>query len=213
MSAGIVSIIYEEPEWRQTKQCIKRLNLPTIYVDRNGVGSLSKAYNRGFNALVEEYPDLKYVWMLSNVVFQSDVLDKILPYMEVYDCIHPSFNSDHPQIRPQFFDGVKEVPFVEFTAPLVRVETFKKLPLDEEMPYWGQDLDWGYRVRQSGGKVGVHHGTQVQHEYIRHKVRRKPLRVTRERRRLRKETDESTTQRLIELYGENWGRVLGSEIH
>jgi hypothetical protein len=213
MSVGVVSIIYEEPEWKQTKKCIQRLNLPVVYVDRNGVGSLSKAFNRGFDKLLELHPDLKYVWMISNVVFNQDVLSKIIPYMEEYDCIHPSFNSDHMHIRPQFYSGVKPVPFVEFTAPVVKVETFKKFPLDEELPYWGQDLSWGYEVRQAGGKIGVHYGTQVRHEYIRHKVRRKPLPVTKTRQRLRKETNHSTRERLRTLYGDNWGQVLESGIH
>lgn len=210
---GIVSIIYKEPEWIQTKRCIQRLNLPTVYVDRNGVGSMAKAYNRGFNKLIELYPDLKYVWFISNVRFNPYALKQLEESMSGFDCIHPSFNSDHVYAQPAFHTGVKEVPFVEFTAPLVRVSTFKKFPLDELMPYWGHDLDWGYRVRQAGGKVGVHHGVVIQHEYIRFKVRSKPHPITKERLRLRKSTDGLTRKRLTELYGENWGKVLESKIH
>lgn len=209
---GIISIIYQEKEWAETKKFLKRLNLPTVYVDRNGVGSMAKAYNRGFDAIIKDH-DLEYVWMVSNVVPQYDTLEKLVASMEGYDAISPSFQSDHAHIRPQFFNGVKEVPFIEFTAPLVRVETFKRIPLDEQMPYWGHDLSWGYEVRKIGGKVGVHYGTQVRHEYIRHKVKRKPLAVTKERQRLRKETNESTRERLRALYGDNWGRILESKIH
>lgn len=209
---GIIAIIYKEPEWAETKRFIKRLNLPIVYVDRDGVGSMAKAYNRGFDYITKEH-DLDFVWMLSNVVPYPDTLDKLASSMDGYDALSPSFQSDHAHTRPQFFDGVKEAPFIEFTAPLVRVETFKKFPLDEQMPYWGHDLDWGYRVRQAGGKVGVHFGTQVRHEYIRFKVRRKPLPVTKERQRRRKETNQATRDRLTELYGENWARVLESEIH
>lgn len=210
---GVVSIIYKEPEWVLTKRCIQQLKLPTVYVDRNGVGSMAKAYNRGFDKLIELYPDLEYVWFISNVRFNPYVLKQLEAAMEGYDCIHPSFNSDHVYAQPAFFDGVKEVPFVEFTAPLVRVSTFDKVRLDEQMPYWAHDLDWGYRVRQAGGKVGVHHGVTIQHEYIRFKARRKPLPVTKERLRLRKATNDSTRARLVELYGENWGQVLESKIH
>lgn len=213
MKTGIVAILYKEPEYVETKRFLKQLNLPIVYVDRNGTGSMAKAYNRGFDRLIELYPDLEYVWMVSNVVPYLDTLKQLEEAMEGYDAISPSFQSDHEHTRPQFFDGVKEVPFIEFTAPLVRVSTFKKLPLDEEMPYWGHDLSWGYEVRQQGGKVGVHYGTQVRHEYIRFKVKRKPLPVTKERQRLRKESDQNTRDRLHALYGDNWGKVLGSQIH
>lgn len=214
---GIISIIYKEPEWKQTKRFIQQLDLPTVYVDRKGVGSMAKAYNRGFDKLIELHPNLDYVWMVSNIVPYPDTIYKLSDSMDAYpwawDAISPCFQSDHDWIRPQFYDGVKAVPFIEFTAPMVRVKTFKQFPLDEQMPYWGHDLDWGYRVRQAGGKIGVHYSAPIQHEYIRHKVKRMPLPITKERRRLRKETDESTRQRLVELYGENWGKVLGSKIH
>lgn len=213
MRTGVVAIIYAEPEWQNTKRCIQQLKLPTVYVDRDGVGSMAKAYNRGFNKLIELYPDLEFVWMISNVRFNPYILKIMEKSMEGFDCLHPSFNSDHPFAQPTFIKGVKEVPFVEFTAPLIRVETFKKFPLDEQMPYWGHDLDWGYRVRQAGGKVGVHHDVTVQHEYIRFKAKRKPLPVTKERQRLRKETNAGTRARLAELYGDNWGQVLESQIH
>lgn len=173
---------------------------------------MAKAYNRGFDHITSLY-DLEYVWMVSNVIPYPDTLNKLAESMEGYDAISPSFQSDHAHTRPKFFDGVGDVPFIEFTAPLIRVQTFKQFPLDEQMPYWAHDLDWGYRVRQVGGKIGVHYGTQVRHEYIRFKARRKPLPVTVERQRLRKQTNESTRQRLVELYGENWGKVLESEIH
>jgi GT2 family glycosyltransferase len=38
---------------------------------------------------------------------------------------------------------------------LVRASVFQDNPLDEMLPYWGQDLDWSYRVRQNGWKLAA----------------------------------------------------------
>ena len=46
----IVSIVYHEPEWIETKKCIEACGVPVVYVERSppGVGSLAEAINRGF---------------------------------------------------------------------------------------------------------------------------------------------------------------------
>jgi hypothetical protein len=211
-TVGVVSVIYTEPYWKATKQSVEKLNLPTVYVDREGVGSLSKAFNRGFNRLMELNPDLKYVWMLSNVTFKSTVLPTLVKEMDRgWDGIHPSFYSDHPHTRPGAGTGTVECSFFEFTAPIVRAATFTNIPLDENMPYWGQDFDWGYQVRQNGGKIGINFDTFVKHEYIRFAVKKSPHWATKERQRRRKETNDSTKNALVAKYGEKWPWLLDAK--
>lgn len=94
---GIVSVIYEEPEWVHTKECIEKCDVPTVYVDRGGTGSLAKAHNQGFKQIIKEHPDLDYVWFMTNPTFEEDVFPKLVAAMETtgYDCIHPLFYSTH----------------------------------------------------------------------------------------------------------------------
>jgi GT2 family glycosyltransferase len=205
--AAIISVIYQEPEWKQTKACIEASGADrVIFVDRKGFGSLAKAYNKGFVGLGSETFD--YVWFVSNPIFKEDTLDMLVDAMNRsgYAGIHPSFNSDHQHIQNNGTCLLLEAPFIEFTAPIVRHEVFAGCMLDERMPYWGHDLDWSYRVRQAGLKVGVNHGVELEHSYLRNKRR---LPITVRRMQARAATDRSTRQRLIELYGTDWREVLG----
>jgi len=209
----ILSVIYQEPEWQQTKQCIERCGVPVVYVDRTptGVGSLAEAYNRGFKTLLKNFPKVKFVWCVSNVWFKPEILDELIKVMEEDETIgmlHPSFDSDHSHTKQDVEKGISSAPFVEFTAPVVRASLLKELPLDEKMPYWGHDLAYGYEVRKRGYKVMVHHGVRVEHEYIRFTVKRTLHPITRARRRMRKQMNEPTIQRLVEVYGEDWKNKL-----
>lgn len=210
-TVGIVSVIYEEPEWAETKKCIERCNVPTVYVDRGGVGSLAKALNEGYKTIVSQF-QLDYVWFVTNPVFDSTVLPELVSAMTLtgYDAIHPSFDSDHKHIQPDGSNTVKLVNFVEFTCPIVKTETFAKFRLDELMPYWGHDLDWGYQVRNAGGQIGVHHGVYVKHVYIRNQVKAKPHIKTKMRRYERQRTNAQTRKRLEQKYGiKTWRDIVG----
>lgn len=201
---AIVSVIYLEREWQETKACIEACGVPVYYVDRKGTGSLAEAYNRGFKQI--DIP-VDYVWFISNPVFDNDALPLLIKAMTKtkYAAIHPSFNSDHKHIRNDNSGKVKEAKFVEFTAPIVRTDIFKDHPLNEDMPYWGHDLDWSYKVKKRGHKLGIHHGIEMRHTYMR-KMNRY---VTEKRKALRREAHLSTEAALIKLYGLNWKKKLG----
>lgn len=206
---GIVAVVYYEPEWVETEKQILACGVPVHFQDRKGVGSLAKAYNDGFRALMKR-GDFEYVWFISNIHFDPNILPKLVESLDTtgYDCIHPTFESDHEFCRPDGSGEIKLVPFVEFTSPLVRTETFKKFPLDEHMPYWGHDFSWGMEVRKAGGNVSVHHGIQVDHIYIRFNVKQNGYNVTKHRHALRKSTNQSTKRRLRQLYGPGWSKLV-----
>lgn len=201
----IVAVKYLEPEWAETKRCIEACNVPVVYVDRDrpGIGSLSEAINRGFREACAAY-DFKYVWFVTNVTFEPEVLTRLEGEAERFPwaAVHPRFDSDHHHLRY----GGDHVPFVEFTAPLIRRTMFTGLELDEDMPYWGQDLDWGHRARQRGFSMCVPPHISVDHVYIRNS---KQHHITKQRKAMRRATDQQTTNRLIEKYGTDWKSVLG----
>jgi len=205
---NVVSIVYLELEWADTERCFDSgcPPYPVFYVDRKGVGSLASAINSGFRQWAN---GAEYIWFVTNVLFSPDCLCNLIDEMDRtgYAAITPCFMSDHQFCRP--VEGCTEtraVPFIEFTAPIVRASVFKDYMLDEEMPYWGHDLDWGYRVRAAGHKIGVYHGEQVGHSYIRNTKNNN--RITERRYELRRKTNASTRHALVNKYGSDWKQVL-----
>ncbi len=233
---AIVSIIYYESEWHQTWKsigsAIERMEAGATvhYVDRipSGVGSLAEAVNRGFRELSpnSQLPSSgrgaegalrppTYVWFVSNVTFEPDLLPMLVAAMDAtgYAAIHPCFASSHLFCQPGFEQEeteqtpVKSVPFVEFTAPIVRADVFAKYPLDEAMPYQGHDLDWGYRVWAAGHKIGVLQSDRelIGHAYI---GNLDAADITSQRGALHQAARASTERRLVEKYGDNYRDLI-----
>lgn len=203
--AIIISIVYHEPEWQQTKACIEAAGLPVYYVERNpkGIGSLAEAINRGF--IESNAVEYKYAWIVTNVTFTHDapvMLQYAIHNRPNLAILHPAFESDHYFCRPDGSNLIKCVPFVEFTAPIVRTDIFKDNMLDESMPFWGHDPDFGIRMWQQLRAVAVDHGTIVGHIYIRNNTRGHE--ITKKRFEMRKATDISTKAALARKYGPNW---------
>jgi hypothetical protein len=178
----IVAIQYLEPEYTSTLRSINACGIPTVFVDRKGVGSMAEAYNSGF-----EKTNAEFVWFISNVSFDKRVPLELLKSIGNYAGIHPKFESHHKFIR--MGRGIREVPFIEFTAPLIRSEVFKEFKLIEEMPYWGHDIAWGLECERRGYKVAVDHNTKVDHVYI-WDSKKNP--ITEERKQRRLESDKQT---------------------
>lgn len=199
----IVSVIYVEKEWQETKACIEKCNVPVIYVDRQGTGSLAEAYNRGFNE-IKDKPE--YVWFVSNPTFNDSALSQLVKAMDKtkFAAIHPCFRSDHQHLRNDGSREVKEIKYIEFTCPIVKFDVFADFKLNEKMPYMGHDLDWSYRVKEAGYKIGVDMSVGIKHVYVRHLNRI----ISRQRAEKRKRANPSTYQELIRIYGEEWRKVL-----
>lgn len=217
MRVLIVSVIYYEPEWQQTKACIEacaeytRQHLCEVditYIDRKGYGSLAKAYNSGYKqGKGHEYD---WIWMVSNVTFAPEILMQLLGWFPpaTVGAINPVYESDHLHLRNQGH-GIRPVPFVEFTAPVVNGALFARLMLDENMPYWGHDLDWSHRARLQGYELMAHDGAELGHSYIRFAKKENRMHpITLRRLMQRRRTDESTRQALLKKYGINWQRDL-----
>ena len=198
---------YEEPGWtEQTIACCEAAGITKIVIaDRDGVGNMSKAFNR---AAIEIYKARlpKFIWFLTNVTFTPDVP---LALMAAFDdktaAVHPCHDSDHAHLKtcghtPQ------EVPFIEFTAPMFRTEALEKIGgAEEAMPYWGMDLDWSYRAKQAGYNLKVSLA-RVQHVYLRHQKAKHPISTFREQ--LRAYHHKLTEEALVQKYGPKWEQTL-----
>jgi GT2 family glycosyltransferase len=212
MNVAVLSVVYAESWWSETQKSLQRMQaaVDIYHVDRQGVGSLAEAFNRGFREHALQRYD--YVWLITNVVFRPDVLPTLVEVITRKDwrAIHPAFKSDHAFLRKDSTlhgPGDVETPFIEFTAPLVHVPTFLSNPLDEAMPYIGHDLDWCYRVREQGGKVGVCRQVSVRHSYLRNLTAPESA-VTLRRAELRRAAEQPTLDRLVEKYGASWRKKL-----
>lgn len=205
---GIVAIIYQEEYWKETELLLAQTNDPVYLVDRKGVGSMSEAYNTGFKEAMKDQ-EYEWIWFVSNVTFKPkdwQNIKNLAKTLTGYAAINPVYNSDHPHLRPGHSEfAVYDIPFVEFTAPLVRASVFKENPLDEMLPYWGQDLDWSHRVKQNGWKLAACSEMVLGHSYIRES---EPNKITEQRKKLRFQTDAGTHKRLIEKYGQDWRKII-----
>ena len=204
---AIVSIIYKEPEWAETERCLDKCNVPIFFVDRHGVGSLAKAINSGLRQWGKGF---EYIWFVTNVTFKETCLSSLLKAIEEYGLagLTPCFSSDHSFCQPMAgITGVNpNVPFIEFTAPIIRTKVLEDYPLDENMPYWGHDLDWGYRVRAAGWKIGVLYDEELGHVYIRNSGLTHHITVRRMEKR--KATNAKTRAALVGKYGGQWRKKL-----
>lgn len=204
---------YLEPGWHdQTMQCLLNSGFKQesiLQVGREGVGSMSAAFNRVFEGVYGfDLITTPYVWFVTNVTFDKHVPAFLAAALDEYPNIaamHPKFISDHPHIRHA--KGRDYVPFVEWTAPMIRVDALRDVGLlDEKLPYWGQDVDWSHRAKLKGWELMADGFSIVNHVYLRHT--QNPAPITQVRGALRNIYNQGTENRLIEKYGADWRKLL-----
>lgn len=215
---------YHEQGWTEkTVACLIAAGFEEsdiVFADREGTGNMSKAFNIAFFGTMKKVEgregrlpyaaEKPFTWFLTNVTFSEQMPKSLLELMmsdEDMASVHPAFDSDHAHIKNAY--GIsRDVPFVEWTAPLVRSEWFwdKGPCLDDYMPYWGMDLDWSYRVKKHGKTLAIDGRHRLGHTYLRLTDQKEPITIERER--IRKTFDKSTEERLIEKYGVDWMQKL-----
>jgi hypothetical protein len=166
----VIALKYLEPYWELTQSDIINSGLSVIYVDREGVGSMSKAFNTCIPQLIEKYGDKlpKYLFFVTNIGFNVNTVNRLVESMDKsgFGAIHPSHESDHASHINNGTTEIVETKYIEWTAPIVKTELFLKKKLDENHRYWYFDLIWSYEVKEMGYKIGVDHGTSVNHTYL-----------------------------------------------
>lgn len=206
---AIISLIYEEPEWQQTKACVEATGLPVFYANRDGVGNMSRAFNEAYDKHVKG--KFKYVWLVTNIIFDKDVPMKLKDGLDQFDlmgAIHPAMKgSDHIHQQPNGTMCTLKVPFIELTAPMFLCSVFERFMLCEETPYWYMDLIISYQIQSILHLiVGVDHHCEVKHVYLRNNHSDHPITVI--RKRLRDYKKQSSIDYLVKTYGPNWKEIL-----
>jgi len=206
MKILIVALEYLEPEWEQTFADIQASGISYEIVSRDGVGNMSRAFN---TILMDPTWQVDYLWFVTNIRFDADVPFKLAQTLERtgWAGIHPAMpTSDHHTHHLHPIGVEKETPYIEWTAPMVRADVFADNPLDEMLPYYYMDLDWSYRVREQGLKVGVDHGCQIRHIYLRNAENEHP--IQRIRKQLRAYWTPISQNHMAQKWGKGWEKKL-----
>jgi len=82
---------------------------------------------------------------------------------------------------------------------------FSKFMLDEMLPYFYMDLDWSFRVKAEGHKLGVS-SAEVDHVYLRN--RRRPHRISEIRRHLRDYWTPISQAHMVKKHGPDWKKLM-----
>jgi len=213
--AAILILAYKERGWlKRTLASVQQIeSRPHVYVvhrSDEGTGNMSADFNRGMEYIQRQKAhDFKYVWMLTNVTFPPDTFDVLQDSMESnpeHAAVHPAHQSSHVALRSEG-PPIDRLRFIEWTAPMVSMKAWESAgALDENMPYWGMDLDWSYRVKSLGFDLIVDRRAQVEHTYL-HSVKEKSD-VTRAREQRRTDSNAATESYMRSKWGADWIKKL-----
>jgi hypothetical protein len=205
----IIALKYLEDYWESTQKNIVDSGLPVIYVDREGVGSMTKAFNSAIPELNIIFGDNlpEYLFFVTNNNFTLDVVNRLVESMDStgFAAIHPTHDSDHPSHINNKSGQVIETKYIEWTSPIVRTDLFLKYPLNENYHYWFFDLVWSFEIKKLGYKIGVDHGAFVDHRYL---VKDLSNPISKKRKELRDARNSFEYQILNKDYGNNWRLIL-----
>lgn len=203
-----VVLLYDEPEWTERVfRCLEAAGFkqPFATADRDGVGSMSKAFNEAVQHSAHRID--KYVWFLTNVTFPPELPAALYETLEADPAcaaVHPAFDSDHPHIKNAA--RVDVVPFIEWTAPMIRLEALDDVGLlDTAMPYVHFDLDWSRRALDSDWRLKVDGRYRLEHTYL---WKDAPHPISRFRRELRALRHDASVARMREKWGDDWMKKL-----
>ena len=196
----IISLKYLEPYYENTLKCLQEIPYPILFADRDGVGNMSRAFNEVFEMMPF---NVEYVWFLTNVTFTPDVPEKL---MQVLDsdpniaAVHPAMaTSDHRHLWP---GETRDVPFIEFTAPMFRAADFARFMLDENTPYYYMDLIISHQLKQAGKRLVCVGDAEVHHTYLRNERKQHP--ITNIRKQLRDYHTPLSKRYMEQTFGADW---------
>ena len=204
---AIIALKYLEPEWQQTLDCLNKQPFDVYFADRDGVGNMSRAFNEAFEKHVKG--KYEYVWLVTNVTFEhyvpADLLDSI-QFMGCA-CVHPAMNtSDHRHLHYDGISEIREVPFVELTAPMFNATVFSDLMLCEQTPYYYMDLIISHQIKSMGLRLWCDTSVEVKHTYLRNKTTPHP--ISEIRKQLRNYHTPLSKKYMLQTFGADWESKL-----
>lgn len=125
----------------------------------------SEGWNQGVKHVFDEFT---HFWLCnSDIILAAHTVEylKTLINERDVDILTPSFNCWMPSARPAFV-GVREVPYIEFTAPVISKNVFKKIGFLDSENFnlgFGVEFDFCYRARLAGFKIEVDHNCYFHH--------------------------------------------------
>jgi len=123
----------------------------------------------GWNWAMSELRDYDLVWMLNDDLegVSQEMLSTLVKAMKKLPeaaAITPAFNSPHAIFRRRNEDGLRQVRWIDWTCPLVRMEAWETVGgFDTTVDGYGADIDWCYRAGQRGWEFYVHDGLEIHH--------------------------------------------------
>lgn len=137
-------------------------------------------FTRGWNAAIRQVYDRYdgFLLMNSDIDITPDVIQRLAQILEAHPRIgilSAVYNSYHKIMRPRrsnwfrrnppLIDEIRDVPFVELTAPLVRKSLFDAVGLFDErfVKGYGADFDFAYRAWSAGFRAAVYEGVRFYH--------------------------------------------------
>lgn len=120
-------------------------------------------FTAGWNAAVQRvFQDYEaFLLMNSDIRITPKVVEELARCLRTqpgFGVISGACNSPHPVMKPRLGSrGLREVPFVEFTAPLITRETFEEIGFFDERfrSGYGVEYDFCYRAWEAGIGAGV----------------------------------------------------------
>lgn len=133
-----------------------------VYI-KNGLG-----FTKGWNYCVKLFFNAyDYFWLMNSdiEISEVDVLHIENLIKEGYDMFTPSFNSWMPFLNNKKSNSVREVRFIEFTAPVISKKTFETIGIFDEIfeRGYGVEFDFCHRAHVAGLKMWVDDITSFKH--------------------------------------------------
>jgi GT2 family glycosyltransferase len=132
------------------------------------VNGASAGFTRGWNCAIEHFKgSYEALWLMnSDIQIERESIERVTMLLDRTDIkiLSPSFNSCWRQMK-KTGGGLREVKFVEFTAPAIKTEVFDRIGLFEERMTKGYavDADFCFRAAQRGLKTFVDDGSSFIH--------------------------------------------------
>jgi GT2 family glycosyltransferase len=122
--------------------------------------------------IIKHYPECKAVWACNDDIegashaMARKLYDTLMATgaAVLSPCVNSSSWSQF--MHEQYTGGLRKVTYVDFTAPMISVEAWKKVgPLDVEGigVGWGCDIDWNVRARKLGYELYVDDTLKIDH--------------------------------------------------
>jgi GT2 family glycosyltransferase len=178
MKLGILILHYNTPEL--TRKLCKAI--PEAIVFDNGSEKSYTGPNRYFRfdenygftkgwneAIKKVYHEFDAFWLMNSDIMISRVsIDRIKCLLESHEdvgMITPAYNCWMKHCQKQNGSNVREIPILEFTAPVIRKRVIEECGYFDErfVRGYGIEFDYCYRMRQLGMKMYVDDGSSFHH--------------------------------------------------